>query len=534
MTLTRRDFVKTGLAMTASAGTMVMAKAEETSMERSQHVRPNILLIHADQHRFDCLGAYGNSEIRTPNLDGLANDGVRFENSFCPYPVCTPSRYSLLCGQYVHEHRGSNNQSTLAPEIATFPRLLRDAGGYRTRAVGKMHFTPTYLDVGFEEMFLAEQDGPGRLDDDYHRDLMRHGLVDINDLEDQRQEYRKRARQKYWDTFGALPSNLPEEWHTTNWIGDRAVETLETWSDEANLLMVGFVKPHHPFDPPRPWCDAYNPDDLSLLPGWTTSCFEHDLALHRGYFPHAQLTEASLKRVMAGYYATIEQMDVQIGRLLDLLKRRGLYENTMIIYTSDHGEYMGFHHLLLKGNYLYDPLVKVPLIIKYPGALFSGNETKGAVSSNLVNNIDLAPTILARTGIPAPSSMHGNDLAKGGSGHGTIFCEFGRGDLLMARTRTHKLIHSREGRGSLFFDLEKDPLELENQLTAPEYADAIEIMKNALLSWRPPERVQEPWKDEDAPVILQPNVPSRDRSHRDTMLAYFEEQWDRYHAGESL
>jgi arylsulfatase A-like enzyme len=128
---------------------------------------PNILILHADQHRYDCLGAYGNPNVQTPSIDALAADGIRFENSFCPFPVCTPSRYSLLSSQYVRQHLGWTNHCTVPPGIPTFPRLLRDAG-YRTKAVGKMHFTPTYLDVGFEEMLLAEQDGPGRFDDDYH------------------------------------------------------------------------------------------------------------------------------------------------------------------------------------------------------------------------------------------------------------------------------------------------------------------------------------------------------------------------------
>ena len=145
---------------------------------------PNILIIHADQHRYDCLGAYGNVEIRTPNLDALARDGVVYENSFCPFPICTPSRYSLLSGLYVHQHLGWTNHSTLPTGLATFPRVLRE-GGYRTAAVGKMHFTPTYLDVGFAQMALAEQDGPGRYDDDYHRWLQAVGLCDRLDLTDE-------------------------------------------------------------------------------------------------------------------------------------------------------------------------------------------------------------------------------------------------------------------------------------------------------------------------------------------------------------
>lgn len=249
--LTRRDFIVTSaaLAATACATTGEGRSRRDTQARRETNNKPNILLIMTDQHRIDCLGAYGNREIATPNIDALAEDGVRFTNSFCPYPVCTPSRYSLISGLYVHEHRGWTNHSTLPPEIETFPAILRRAG-YRTKAVGKMHYTPTYLNVGFEEMILAEQNGPGRWDDDYHRALHTQGLIDRNDLEDQESEYRRNARPEYWETFGALPSNLPKQYHSTEWIGERANETLQHWGPSDQLLAVSFIKPHHPFDPP--------------------------------------------------------------------------------------------------------------------------------------------------------------------------------------------------------------------------------------------------------------------------------------------
>ena len=176
----------------------VLAVASARGATPSESGRPNVLVLHVDQLRIDCLGVYGNPDVKTPHIDRLASDGVRYTNSLCAFPVCTPSRYSLLSGRYVHEHAGWDNRSTLSPEIATFPRTLR-AAGYRTKAVGKMHFTPTYLDVGFDELLLAEQDGPGRWDDDYHRYLMRLGLVDRNDLEDQLGEYRRDAPQEYWN-----------------------------------------------------------------------------------------------------------------------------------------------------------------------------------------------------------------------------------------------------------------------------------------------------------------------------------------------
>jgi len=134
----------------------------------------------ADQHRFDCVGAYGNQDVKTPNVDALANEGVKFTNSFCPYPICTPSRYSLLSGLYVHQHMGFGNSSTIPTGTPTFPKVMR-AAGYKTKAVGKMHLTPVYYDVGFDEMLLAEQ-GHGMYVDDYNRYLREKGLCDESEI----------------------------------------------------------------------------------------------------------------------------------------------------------------------------------------------------------------------------------------------------------------------------------------------------------------------------------------------------------------
>ena len=491
---------------------------ESPRMTPASVSQPNIFILHVDQHRVDCLRCYGNSDIRTPNIDALAADGVRFANSFCPFPVCTPSRYSMLSGLYVHEHRGFSNHCTLAPDIETFPKMLRRAG-YRTGAVGKMHFTPTYLDVGFERMILCEQDGPGRWDDDYHRDLRQHGLADINDLEDQRSEYRNKARAEYWETFGAMASNLPREYHSTEWIGTKALKFLDEWTKQGNLLMVGFVKPHHPFDPPHELAGLYDPAALSILPGWTPECFAHDLAQSKGYFPHQNLNESALRRIMAYYYAVIEHIDMQVGRMIDLLKRKGLYQETLIVFTGDHGEYLGFHHLLLKGGYMYEPLVRVPLIIKFP------NRRRAAdVSEEIVSNIDLAPTVLLQAGCRPAPCMRGMDLNLPTAGRDAAFAESGRRDEIMVRTQRYKLIQSDRKGGSLFFDLTRDPLEMGNRIDDPVCRNDLEELTTMLTAWRGMEPCPETYLDENAPVIGQPNVPARNDGHREEMMAYFAEK----------
>jgi len=484
-------------------------------MDKNNKHKPNILIVYADQHRYDCLGVNGNKDIRTPNIDTLASDGVNYRNCFCSFPICTPSRYSFLSGLYVHQHTGWDNHCTLPQGIDTFPKILKEAG-YNTKAVGKMHFTPTYLDVGFQEMELAEQDGAGRYVDDYHEYLRSKGLIDRTDLLDQVKEYRETAPKEYWNTYGTIGSNLDEEDYSTTWIGDRAVESLEKWGEDGNLLMVGFIKPHHPFDAPEPWKSMYDATELSLLPGWTEKPYAEDIEIHKGYFPHSELTEAKLKKVMACYYASISQMDYHVGRMIDKLKEKGLYNDTLIIYTGDHGEYMGFHHLLLKNNYMYDPVVKVPLIIKYPQGIRGGE-----VTDVLVNSLDVTTTIIKQADCEASRLMQGADLSKDFTGRSVVYAERLNSIEYMVRTRTRKLLLCKQYDKSKFYDLEKDPLEYNNLFNDSHYKTEIDEHIKLLCHWILFEAASYPHLDENAPVISpdkKGTVLCRDRK---TSMEYF-------------
>ena len=479
--------------------------------------QPNILIIQSDQHRADCIGAYGNADIQTPHIDSLAGDGVRYDNSFCAYPVCTPSRYSFLSGLYVRQHLGGSNHCTLPSGLATFPRLLRDAG-YRTKAVGKMHLTPTYADVGFDQLLLAEQNGAGRYDDDYHRWLRDRGQGHFVDLLDQESEYRRQAPDTYWDNVGALVSDLDEEYHSTTWIAERAVEEVATWNSGGNLLMASFIKPHHPFDPPASWADMYNPNALHMLPGYTSTPQPQDLAFSRGYFPYDKMTEAKIRRAMAYYYATISQIDHHVGRLVALLKDKNLYDNTLILYNSDHGDYMGYHHLLLKGNYMYDPLIRVPLIVKYPG-----QQQAGSVCNALVNSTDCAPTLLQSAGCAVPRHMAGSDLLDLPEREFT-FAESGSGHSYMVRSQRYKLLWCRDDVQSQLFDLEEDPYELHNLYADSGHGQIVVHMKSALAQWALFNAPSTVHLDEDAPIVRAANARTHDAGHRQDMLAYFAQQ----------
>ncbi len=506
--------------------------------------RPNVLLIQADQFRWDCLGAAGHPDVRTPQLDRLAADGVRYSDAYCPLPICTPSRYSLLTGLHPRQHAGWTNHCTLAPVLDTFPRALRRAG-YRTAGVGKMHFTPTYLDVGYDRLALAEQHGPGRYDDDYHRELRAAGLAPVLDLLDQEEHLRPLAPASYWADYGTGRSDLPEEWHSTTWIGERALDELAGWSGaadgEGRLLHVSFVKPHHPFDPPAPWDELYDPDALTLPPGWTERVPTVDLPYESGYFDYGDgLNEPVLRRVMAHYYASITQLDHQVGRLLDRLRDQGLYDDTLIIFTADHGEYLGFHHLLLKNGPMYDPLVKVPLLVKFPtapsgaggraGAPPRPRARRGETSEALVSLVDLAPTILSACGADplttAPPGL-GLDLTDPDADRACLFAENRTfGPMAMARTRTHKLLLNGEHDGArdALFDLVADPQELDNRIDDPGSAEVLGELRAALTRWALFDTPVPTYLDEDAPRIHAPNVPPADPARRAEHRAYFDAQ----------
>ena len=480
--------------------------------------RPNILIILADQHRFDCIGAFGNNQIKTPHLDALANDGVVFKNCFSTFPVCTPARYSLLTGLYAHQHLGLHNRSTLPHGISTFPRVLKNAG-YATKAVGKMHFTPTYSEVGFDEMILSEQDGPGRYDDDYHRYLMERGLVDYVDMQDQVGAFRVKADEDYYESFGTAESNLEENDYSTTWIANHACDTLEYWSEGGNLLEVGFIKPHHPHDAPKPWSEMYNPAELKLLSGWTPECQLVDRKFSQGFFDWSEMDESAAKYMMAQYYASISQIDYHVGRMVEILKDRGIYDNTLIIYTSDHGDYLGFHHLGLKGNYMYDPVIKVPLIVKYPDSMNSGK-----VREDLISLVDLTVTIIDSAGCMVPQELWESAQPLEECERDAVFAEDNNGNY-MARTEKYKLLYCQKAK-SQFFDLTKDEYEMNNLIDNPEYQEEIQNLKARFVKWLAFEARSRPHVDEHGPIIHGENVPPLDGDHRNIIKDYLEKKME--------
>lgn len=484
--------------------------------------QPNILILHLDQLRQDCLGCYGNPDVHTPNIDALAQDSVTYQNHYTVYPICTPSRYSFFSSLYVHQHGAWDNHSTLPNGYPTFPKQLQKSG-YYTSAVGKMHMTPTYQNIGFSEMQLAEQNGIGRFEDDYHRFLMEHGKIDRFDLHHQSDLFRQSPTSHLYDMCQCSESDLDLEFYSSEWITQNALSQIDAWDPkQPELLMIGYINPHHPFDPPAPYSTMYNPDTLHLLPGYLDQPIPFDTQANGTPVDYSTITESEMRSIMAAYYGMITEIDDGIGSIIQKLKEKGLYDNTIIVFTSDHGEYLGYHHMILKCNHLYDPLAKIPLLIKYPQQQFCGN-----IDPSLSENIDVAVTILDACNQPVPASMQGISLLRK-KRRNYVFSEGQYGTEqspnigYMFRSDSYKLLVRGSFKNAVLYDLKKDPYEQHNVAHLSEYQEILKEFQAALSDFVLFHSLGKVHCDPSAPQLRDQEVLNR---QADELKAFIRSQW---------
>jgi arylsulfatase len=293
--------------------------------------RPNILFIMTDEQRGDCLGCYGNPVLRTPHIDSIAENGVRFERGYVQNPMCMPARMAIMTGRYCSEH-GCNINCTGIPKHEqehTVMQYLRDAG-YYTAAIGKMHMMPKWGPFGFRYLDLV--DGQADVNNQYTDYLKAKGLDGVQ----------HEAKGEVFP-FGIYTNALPAEENIDAFIGRRAVRWLENWiGDQPLFLWVSFCNPHFPFDPPEPYDTMYDPAEVPL-PVWREGEMEkkptqRQLQRERGY---DQVTEPVLRKMVANYYGLISLIDDQVGGILRVLEEKGMADNTLIAFTSDHGDHLG-------------------------------------------------------------------------------------------------------------------------------------------------------------------------------------------------
>lgn len=440
-------------------------------------MQPNILWICTDQQRWDTIRSLGNAHIRTPNIDRLVAQGVAFTHVYCQSPICTPSRASFLTGRYAGSIRASmNGNESWAEGAPLVTKLLKDVG-YDCGLAGKFHLAGA-----------AYRLEPRPQDDGYR---VFHWSHDPNDRWPTGHAYADWVHSQGYSLaeLHKSPDGVPAELHQTTWCADRAIEFIQEPHDGPWLMSVNIFDPHAPFNPPKAYLDRY---DKETLPGPYFQ--ESDLAAQAKLAgvdfqnPPRRPEEFDAKDIQARYYAMIELIDDNVERLMDALEASGQVENTVVIFMSDHGETLGDHGLLLKGNRFYEGLVRVPLIISWPGQFKAG-----LVSDGLVELTDLAPTLLELAGAPFPDHLVGKSLlpilrgeADPHTHRDQVRCEYyralnpdgpGREDgsfgvhfgTMLRRGRYKLCVYHGHPHGELF-DLETDPHEFNNLWDAPEYA----------------------------------------------------------------
>ena len=481
--------------------------------------RPNFIVFVTDQHRADHLGCYGNSIVQTPHIDALAARGTRFEKFHVACPVCMPNRASLMTGRLPSSHLVRHNGVPLARQNVTFTDLLR-AEGYRNALIGKGHLqnmtgrkgaerkgaTRDGLELDLDDPWydgedaLAWQADPER---DVETPFYGFDQVRVCSLHGDQVEghYTKWFREKCPDwaqltgPANALPDGrytVPQAWRTrvpedaypTRYVQDEAIAFLEAQADDPFCLVVSFPDPHHPFTPPGRYWDMYDPDEMP-----TPATFDDKLdqplppvpelrealadKTGNAYVP-LHVTERQAREALALTYGMISMIDDAVGAIMGRLADLGLAEDTVVAFTSDHGDYMGDRGVILKFGMHYREIVRVPFIWMDPA-----RERKGEASDRLAGTIDIAPTILGRAGVQAPFGTQGIDVFDCGRAHAGMVVEDyaisylrdpdSRGHFVSFITGRWRLTRYESSDWGELFDLENDPGERRNLWDDPAH-----------------------------------------------------------------
>jgi arylsulfatase A-like enzyme len=464
---------------------------------------PNILFLMADQFRGDCLGADGNRVINTPNLDRLAAEGARFRCAYSSVPSCTPARATILTGLSPWHH-GMLGYGRVAPrnprEIA---HLLR-AAGYYCVGIGKMHFSPQRNPHGFHKTILDESgrvETPGFLSD--YRRWFRSVAPDRD----------PDATGLGWNDHRARPYVLPEHLHPTRWTADEAIRFLEKHDGSASFfLKVSFARPHSPYDPPLRWWQRYQKAPLppAVVGDWAQRHAQRGKP-YRNDLWQGDLGPEKVRSARQGYYANISFLDEQLGRILAVLQQRSLRDHTLILFTADHGDMLGDHHLWRK-TYAYQPSARIPLLVRWPDRLLKAR--RGQVIDSPVELRDLLPTFLdAADASYDPKWFDGRsllDLVRGRTQgwrpwidleHATCYAPENYWSAL-TDGRIKYIYYAADGRQQLF-DLDQDPGETKDLAGLAEY-------RPVLNTWR--QRLVDHLKERGEPFVVGGNLGIRKKT----------------------
>ena len=448
--------------------------------------RPNLLFIIADQLRADFVGCYRAAYVKTPHIDALAAQGVRYAHAYSTSPVCVPARASLLTGMNSMRNGVLDNTVWLRPDLAacgirTWPEMLNTVG-YYTAGIGKMHFYPWDSNHGLQYRVVAEDKRWIHIRDDYYHFLRAHG----------ERKYHGNEHDGYQENKGAIINRLPWELSVDHFVGEEAVRFLETYGGDGPFaVMVSFPGPHCPYDPNQEFLDEVDPSQMPppipAVPGDSDTLLRNNIEGNSKPWngvDYSTFTDAQKQKVRAHYAASTHQIDVEIGRIMATLQERGLLENTVVIFTSDHGDYLGDHDFIGKGIY-YEAAIHVPLIVVAPGV-------QPAVYEGLVELTDITATLHAYAGTKPPQPMDSRPLPGLGLATEPRLITFGFvSNGWMAYDGQWKLCKYATGEQHLF-DRANDPDEQVNRINDPaafaDYCrldDALtrEVMRSVALSF---------------------------------------------------
>lgn len=362
--------------------------------------KPNILLVMTDQHRWDSLGCYGNSIIETPNLDWLASEGTLFTRAYSCTPSCVPARASLLTGM------DPWNTGLLGSGVKMgggFPQTLPgelSKAGYHTQGIGKMNFHPQRMLNGFHHTVLDESDRvetPGFVSD-YNEWFSKHKTG----------EYGTTDHGLDWNSWMSRPYHAPEYLHPVNWTANESIRFLERRDPSVPFfLKVSFARPHSPYDPIAYYFDMYKNKSLPspVVGDWAAAIDHTSEDAARADAWRGKRSSEEIKRARAGYYGLISQIDSQIGRLFMKIRSIGEWDRTVVVFTSDHGDMLGDHHLWRK-TYGYEGSAHIPLIVRLPGK----DANRATKVDRPVCLQDIMPTLLDAAGTAIPEHVDGHSL----------------------------------------------------------------------------------------------------------------------------
>jgi len=487
-------------------------------MSTAQTQRPNILLITSDQQHFSTLGCI-NERISTPALDRLANEGTRFNRAYCNNPTCTPSRATIITGKYPSWHGAWSLGTKLDETEPTVGELLGEAG-YATQLIGKAHLQPlasapdqtsiecqpTLRDLEFWRNFHGPCYGFEHVEtcrnhaDEAHVGghyaiwMEARGFTQWRDYFRPWPPAKAEDRANYWEGGREFAWDLPAEMHYTPWTAERTLANIEAAVSEGRpfFTWASFHDPHPPYLVPEPWASMYDPADMEpgeMVEGELNDMPPHhrmtqdpnaDWSVYRetphgnhGFHSHLHDRE-KLKKQMAIYYGMTSFMDEQIGRILHRLDELGVADNTIVVFTTDHGHFLGQHGLIAKGGFQYEDGIRLPFLVRWPGRV-----PAGATSEALQGLIDLPTTFLAACGLDVPPWMQGVDqlpvwTGERDSARDFEICEFRHQPtavhLRTLITQRYKMTVYRDQDYGELFDLEADPNELRNLWDDPDSA----------------------------------------------------------------